>query len=98
MYAITIVFQPLPGRTQELIDLSLAIVGPSRAEPDNLFFDVLISEDRNELVFYEAYADEAGFARHMDAAHTKAWQVQALPMILESSIRFPAHRSLAPVP
>lgn len=98
MYAITIMIQPKPGRAQELIDHCLAIVAPSRAEPDNLFFDVLVREDRDEIVFYEAYADEAGFQRHMAAPHTKAWQDQALPLVEESSIRFPAHRSVTSVP
>ena len=98
MYAITIMIQPLPGHAQQLIDLCLAVVEPSRAEPDNLFFDVLVSEDRNEIVFYEAYPDEAGFERHMAAPHTKAWQDQALPLVEQSSIRFPAHRSVALVP
>jgi autoinducer 2-degrading protein len=98
MYALTIVLTALPGREQELIDACLASVAPSRAEPGNLFFDLLVSEDRREVVFYEAYADEAAFAAHMAAPHTKRWQETALPAIDRSTIRFPAHRSIATAP
>lgn len=98
MYAITIILEPIPGQAQALIDACLAALPPSRAEPGNLFFDVLVSEDQREVVFYEAYVDEAAFQAHMAAAHTKAWQAAALPLIERSSLRFPAHRSLAAAP
>ena len=98
MYALTIILTPLPGREQELIDACLAAVAPSRAEPGNLFFDLLVSEDRREVVFYEAYVDEAAFQAHRAAPHTKVWQQVALPAIERSSIRFPAHRSVAGAP
>jgi quinol monooxygenase YgiN len=98
MYAITIVLTPISGREQELIDVCLASVAPSRAEPGNLFFDLLVSEDHREVVFYEAYVDEAAFAAHMAAPHTKHWQETALPAIERSSVRFPAHRSIAAAP
>ena len=48
--------------------------------------------------FYEAYVDEAAFQAHMAAPHTKAWQEAALPSIERSTLRFPAHRSVAPAP
>jgi quinol monooxygenase YgiN len=98
MYAITIVFEPKPGQEQPLIDACLAAVSASRAERGNLFFDVLVSDSRREVVFYEAYADEAAFQAHMAAPHTKAWQEVALPLIERSTVRFPAHRSVAPAP
>ena len=98
MYALTIVLQPKPGHEQSLIDACVAVVAASRAEPGNLFFDVLVSDHPREVVFYEAYVDEAAFAAHMAAPHTKAWQETALPMIERSTLRFPAHRSVAPPP
>jgi (4S)-4-hydroxy-5-phosphonooxypentane-2,3-dione isomerase len=81
MYAITIVLEPKPGQEQPLIDACLAAVSASRAEAGNLFFDVLVSDSRREVVFYEAYADEAAFQAHMVAPHTKAWQEVALPLV-----------------
>lgn len=98
MYAFTIVLEPRPGQEQVLVDACLASVAPSRAEPGNLFFDVLVSENLREVVFYEAYVDEAAFRAHMAAPHTRAWQETALPATERSTIRFPAHRSVAPAP
>lgn len=98
MYAITIVLEPKPGHERALVDACLAVVEASRAEPGNLFFDVLVSDSPREVVFYEAYVDEAAFQAHMAAPHTKAWQEAALPSIERSTLRFPAHRSVAPAP
>ncbi len=98
MYAITIVLEPKPGHEASLLNACLATVEASRAEPGNLFFDVLVSESPREVVFYEAYVDEAAFQAHMAAPHTKAWQEAALPSIERSTLRFPAHRSVAPAP
>jgi len=98
MYAITIIIQPRPGHEQTLVEACLATVAPSRAEPGVLFFDVLVSDAPREVVFYEAYVDEAAFHAHMAAAHTKAWQEVALPLIERSTLRFPAHKSVSPPP
>ena len=70
----------------------------SGAERGNLFFDVLVSDSRREVVIYEAYADEAAFQAHMAAPHTKAWQEVALPLVERSTVRFPALRSVAQAP
>jgi quinol monooxygenase YgiN len=98
MYAITIILQPRPGQERALIDACLAVVTASRAEPGNLFFDVLVSEAPTEVVFYEAYVDEAAFQAHMAAPHTRSWQQTALPLLERSTLRFPAHKSIAPAP
>ena len=98
MYALTIVLEPKPGHEQTLLDACLASVAPSRAEPGNLFFDVLVSADRREVVFYEAYVDEDAFRAHMASDHTKAWQASALPLVERSTLRFPAHTSVTRVP
>ena len=98
MYAITIVLEPKPGHEQRLIDACLEVVEATRAEAGILFFDVLVSDSPREVVFYEAYVDEAAFRAHLEAPHTKAWQTAALPSIERSTIRFPAHRSIAPPP
>jgi autoinducer 2-degrading protein len=98
MYAITIQLSPLPGHEQAVLDACLAAVAPSRAEPGNLFFDVLVDASQREIVLYEAYVDEAAFQAHMASAHTKAWQEAALPWIDRSTVRFPAQRSVASSP
>ena len=98
MYAITIVLHAKPGQESTLVEACLATVAPSRAEPGNLFFDLLVSDAPHEVVFYEAYVDEAAFQAHMAAPHTRVWQGVALPLIERSTLRFPAHRSVAPAP
>jgi quinol monooxygenase YgiN len=98
MYAITIVLQPRAGQDRALIDVCLDVVAASRAEPGNLFFDVLVGDAPHEVVFYEAYVDKAAFDAHMAAPHTKAWQQAALPLVERSTLRFPAHKSVAPAP
>lgn len=95
MHSMTIVLQPLDGRETEVIEACLASVGPSRAEPGCLFFDVLVgtsADGRTEVVFYEAYVDEAAFREHTAAPHVQAWQERTLPLLDRSTIRFPAHR------
>lgn len=92
MYAITITLRALPGRGDELVHLSLLTVGPSRAEPGCLHFDLLRSTDfPDEIVFYEAYRTKADFDAHLDTAHVRQWQADALPLIDRSSIRMPSH-------
>ena len=95
MYSLTIVLHPLPERREALIEASLAVVAPSRAEPGCLFFDLLAGEG-DEVVFYEAYVDDAAFRAHMAAPHTRQWQDRALPLLDRSRIRFPAHRGVPP--
>lgn len=97
MYSLTIVLRAQPDHRAAFVAACLAAVAPSRAEPGCLFFDLLVSEkDADEVVFYEAYADEAAFQAHMAAPHTKEWQARALPLVEKTSIRFPAHRGITP--
>lgn len=98
MYAITVVLRPRAGQERALIDACVAVVAASRAEPGNLFFDVLVGDAPTEVVFYEAYVDEAAFDAHMAAPHTKAWQQAALPLVDRSTLRFPAHKSVMSAP
>lgn len=101
MYSLTIVLEPLAGREADAVETCLETVEPSRAEPGCLFFDVLVgrsSEGRTEVVFYEAYVDEAAFHAHLDTPHVRRWQERALPMLDRAAIRMPAHRGHAKAP
>ena len=96
MYSLTIILEPLSGKRDELAAACLAVVDASRMESGCLFFDVLVGEGAfDEVVFYEAYCDEAAFQAHMASPHTKEWQARALPLVEKSRIRFPAHRGIA---
>jgi autoinducer 2-degrading protein len=101
MHSLTIVFEPIEGREAELVEACLAAVEASRAEPGCLFFDVLVGTSpagRTEVVFYEAYVDEASFRAHLELPHVRAWQSRALPCIERSTIRMPAHRGRSEAP
>lgn len=99
MYAITITLRALPGRSDELFELSRATVEPSRAEPGCLFFDLLRGvEDHDELVFYEAYRNRADFEAHLTMPHVREWQAKALGLLDRTSIRMPAHVSVVGAP
>jgi len=94
MHSLTIVLEPLAGHEDELVEACLETVAPSRAEPGCLFFDVLVgtaASGRTEVVFYEAYIDEAAFAEHLRAPHVRAWQARALPLLDRNTLRLPAH-------
>ncbi len=96
MYAITITIRALSGQGDELVRLSRATVGPSRAEPGCLFFDLLRSAtEPDEIVFYEAYRTRADFDAHLATDHVRVWQQTALPIIDRASIRMPSHVSIA---
>jgi quinol monooxygenase YgiN len=101
MHSLTIVLEPLGGREEEVVAACLETVAPSRAEPGCLFFDVLVGtapSGRTEIVFYEAYTDEAAFAEHLRTPHVRAWQERALPLLDRATVRLPAHRGRAETP
>lgn len=101
MYSLTIVLEPIDGAAEAFIAACLDTVAPSRAEPGCLFFDVLVGTSpagATEVVFYEAYVDEAAFRAHLEAPHVRRWQERALPMIVRSRIRMPAHVGRAAAP
>ena len=56
----------------------------TRAEPDNVRFDVLRrNDDPNRFVLYEAYTSEAGFAAHQQTSHYLKWKESVAPMMAD---------------
>ena len=56
----------------------------TRAEPDNLRFDVLRrADDPNRFVLYEVYRSEAAFTAHQQTAHYLSWKEAVAPMMAE---------------
>jgi autoinducer 2-degrading protein len=56
----------------------------TRAEPDNLRFDVLHRNDEpNRFVLYEVYQSEAAFAAHQQTAHYTRWRDSVGPMMAD---------------
>jgi autoinducer 2-degrading protein len=90
MYTVTIRMRVLPDGVTAFLKAGLAVVGPSRAEPGCLFFDLLRSrDDPLAFTFYEAYVDEAAFRAHLQMPHVLAWQQAALPHIDRQTIAMP---------
>jgi quinol monooxygenase YgiN len=56
----------------------------ARGEPGNVRFDVW--EVDEEVYLYEAYSDEAGFARHKEGAAYKKWEKEIEPNLTVDSI------------
>jgi quinol monooxygenase YgiN len=60
-------FTVRPGQEDAVVDCHLAMVGPSRAEPGCLGYDLYQSvEDPSVMFLYENWADRAALDRHMN--------------------------------
>ncbi len=67
---ITALLIAKPGKAAELEALIRGMVGPCRAEPGNLRWDVWQDrDDPNRFVLDELYADDAAVAAHRASAH-----------------------------
>lgn len=59
----------------------------SVAEPGNLRFDVLRSEDDpSRFILYEAYQDEAAARAHKETAHYAAWRDAVAGLMVEPRV------------
>lgn len=56
----------------------------TRAEPDNVRFDVLRRlDDPNRFVLYEVYTSEAAFVTHQQTAHYLEWKEAVASLMAE---------------
>ncbi|MFC9558416.1 putative quinol monooxygenase [Agromyces sp. NPDC056965] len=61
---------PLPGETENVLELLGELAAASRTEPANRAYDFyrgVVNPD--EIVILERYDDEAGFAAHRESPH-----------------------------
>lgn len=67
---ITAILTARPGKTDELKDLLFGMVGPCRAEPGNLRWDVWQDQTgADRFVLDELYTDNAAVAAHRETSH-----------------------------
>lgn len=61
------------GREEALKAELMKMIEPTRAEPDNIFYDLHQGADQPAVfMFHESWPDEAALKRHMDTPHFQA--------------------------
>ncbi|MCM3629893.1 antibiotic biosynthesis monooxygenase [Paenibacillus glycanilyticus] len=76
--AIVAILKARKGFEQQLRELLLAVVPPSRAEEGCLSYVLHENpEDPNEFVFYETWKDEAALQDHLASSHYKNYRQSA---------------------
>jgi quinol monooxygenase YgiN len=67
--------RPEPERAEELLDLLLSFVGPTRAEPGSLVYQVhRDAADPARLVFYELWRSPEDLRQHLALPHMAEFQ------------------------
>ena len=66
-------FTAKAGKEEALKAELLKMIAPTRAEPDNIFYDLHQGVDQPAfLFFHESWRDEAALTRHMATPHFQA--------------------------
>lgn len=76
-----------PGKENELRAVTLPLIDLVRGDPKNLVY--FLQEDRESaghFVFYEVFANEAGFEAHNNMPYVKAWLAR-LPELAEGGVK-----------
>jgi quinol monooxygenase YgiN len=70
---MTVVFQALPGKEEELRKALSDVVAPTRREEGCLFYDLHVAEgDSGRFLFHESWATQAHHAAHDQTPHIQA--------------------------
>ncbi len=87
-FAIIVTIKLRPGTATEFRQLILVNAAASRREPDCHRFDVLVSEeDENTLFFYEEYTNAEALEAHRDTPHFKTFREATDGMVLDRKIQ-----------
>lgn len=88
-YVVAAKWRSHPGKAERLLEVIQEMTPPSRAEPACVFYQAQRSDDDPNLFFlYEQYADEAGYAAHMETEHfTRLVKQDAIPNLLAARER-----------
>lgn len=87
-FAIIVTIKLKPGTTDEFRQRIVTNAAASRQEPDCHRFDVLVSkDDENTLFFYEEYTNPEALEAHRTTQHFKAFREATDDMVLERQIQ-----------
>jgi autoinducer 2-degrading protein len=87
-FAIIVTIKLKPGTAPEFRRLILVNAAASRQEPDCHRFDVLVSEeDENTLFFYEEYTNAEALEAHRGTPHYQAFREATDEMVLDRKIQ-----------
>ena len=84
MYVVVVNVSVKPEAVAEFIAATRENHVHTRAEAENVRFDVLRrNDDSTRFVLYEVYTSEAGFVAHQRTAHYLAWKDAVASMMAE---------------
>ena len=88
--AIVVHYQAMEGKGDEVAALLARHTAATRAEPGNLDFVALRSnEDPDAFVLYERYASQAAFKAHQASPHFEGIAVaQIRPLLADRAVEF----------
>lgn len=88
-YVVCAHWRAKEGKADRLEEVIAELLGPSRAEPGNVFYQAHRSPEDPQLFYlYEQYADEAAYEAHMASDHfTRLVKDEAIPELLEDRRR-----------
>ena len=73
-YALMVTVTVKPEKKEEFLAVMAADAVGTRAEPDNLRFDLLSDEeDASKFYLYSVYKSKEGLEAHRTTPHYKAW-------------------------
>lgn len=84
------------GRLDELKETLLALVGPTRNEPGNIYYNIHQSEDEpNNWMIYEGWRSVEDFEKHLEMPYIKSFF--AKEGVLFNDIKVVSYRMVSPL-
>lgn len=84
------------GQIDTLLEHALTLVAPTRAEAGNISYELLQdSEDSDQLIFIEEWADRARFAEHLASDHLQRYAA-ATQDLLDGDLKIQVCTVLSP--
>ena len=98
MFVVCVTVRVVPGEAEAFIAATLVNAAATRAEPQNVRFDVLRAvDDSSRFFLYEVYENEDAFREHQRTAHYLAWKERVAPLMAEPRVGV-KHVSVFPEP
>ncbi len=79
-------FQPMAGKEEEVQKTLEEMIGPTRAEPGNVRYDLYEGQGQGgqpkSLHLFEQYTNQAALQAHRDSAHYKAYREKIAALLM----------------